>query len=40
MGSSTDFPATLSVAEVVADGWAVLSLFSRVAEVGVIERLP
>src|SRR4029077_18352836 len=40
IGSSTDFPPTLSVAEAAAGGPAVLSLLARVAEVGVIERLP
>src|ERR1700729_4552134 len=39
IGSSTDFPPTLSVAEAAAGG-SVLSLLARVAEVGVIERLP
>src|SRR5580700_4511173 len=40
IGSSTDLPPRLSVAEAVAGGSAVLSLLARVAEVGVIERLP
>ena len=40
IGSSTDFPPTLRVAEAVAGGSTVLSLLARVAEVGVIERLP
>src|SRR5580692_5514170 len=40
IGSSTDFPPTFRVAEAVAGGSAVFSLLARVAEVGVIERLP
>src|SRR6202789_2894152 len=40
IGSSTDFPPMLRVAEAVAGGSAVLLLVARVAEVGVIERLP
>src|ERR1700690_1780288 len=40
IGSSTDFPPMLRVAEAVAGGSAVLLLLARVAEVGVIERLP
>src|ERR1700744_3633934 len=40
IGSSMDFPPTLRVAEAAAGGSTVLSLLARVAEVGVIERLP
>src|SRR3984957_9025362 len=40
IGSSMDLPPTLRVAEAVAGGSAVFSLLARVAEVGVIERLP
>src|ERR1700689_587036 len=40
IGSSMDFPPTLSVAEAVAGSSAVFSLLARVAEGGVIERLP
>src|SRR6202789_3607306 len=40
IGSSTDFPPMLRVAEAVAGGSAAFSLLARVAEVGVIERLP
>src|ERR1700733_2647774 len=40
IGSSTDFPPMFRVAEAAAGGSTVLSLLARVAEVGVIERLP
>src|SRR5258708_20858676 len=40
IGSSMDLPAIFRVAEAVAGGSAVFSLLARVAEVGVIERLP
>jgi len=39
IGSSIDVPPKLSVAEPLAAGSAAL-LLARVAEVGVIERLP
>ena len=37
---SAEFPPTVRVAEAAAGGSTVLSLLARVAEVGVIERLP
>ena len=40
IGSSTDFWPTVRVAEAGVDASTVLSLTARVAEIGVIERLP